>query len=241
LGTKFEYLRNFRLGFATSSFYEKIETDSTASARQKSQEGDYWDTFLNFDFNYDKRNQKYRTTDGFVSNYNIYVPLISKTNTLTNSYFYKAYGELFKNNISSISLYLKSANSISGDDIKLSERLTIPSKRLRGFESGKVGPKDGNDFIGGNYVTALNFNTSLPQIMPNAQNLDVSLFFDAANIWGVDYDSSINDGSKIRSSIGIGVDWYTVVGPLTFSFSEVISKENTDVDETFRFNIGTSF
>ncbi len=241
LGTKFEYLRNFRLGFATSSFYEKIETDSTASARQKSQEGDYWDTFLNFDFNYDKRNQKYRTTDGFVSNYNIYVPLISKTNTLTNSYFYKAYGELFKNNISSISLYLKSANSISGDDIKLSERLTIPSKRLRGFESGKVGPKDGNDFIGGNYVTALNFNASLPQIMPNAQNLDVSLFFDAANIWGVDYDSSINDGSKIRSSIGIGVDWYTVVGPLTFSFSEVISKENTDVDETFRFNIGTSF
>ena len=241
LGTNFEYLRDFKLGFATSSFYEKIETDSTASARQKSQEGDYWDTFVNFDFNYDKRNQKYRTTDGFLSNYNIYVPLISKTNTLTNTYFYKAYGELFTNNISSISLYLKSANSISGDDIKLSERLNIPSKRLRGFESGKVGPKDGNDFIGGNYVTALNFNSSLPQIMPNAQNLDVSLFFDAANIWGVDYDSSINDGSKIRSSIGIGVDWYTVVGPLTFSFSEVISKENTDVDETFRFNIGTSF
>ena len=25
--------------------------------------------------------------------------------------------------------------------------------RLRGFEKGKVGPKDGNDFIGGNYVT----------------------------------------------------------------------------------------
>ncbi len=241
LGTKFEYLRDFKLGFATSSFYEKIETDSTASARQKSQEGDYWDTFANFDFNYDKRNQKYRTTDGFVSNYNIYLPLISKTNTLTNSYLYKVYGELYSNNISSLSLYLKSANSISGDDVKLSERLTIPSRRLRGFESGKVGPKDGNDFIGGNYISALNFNTSLPQIMPNAQNLDVSLFFDAANIWGVDYDSSINNGSKIRSSIGIGVDWYTVVGPLTFSLSEVISKENTDVEETFRFNIGTSF
>ncbi len=240
-GTKFEYLRDFKLGFATSSFYEKIETDSTASTRQKSQEGDYWDTFVNFDFNYDKRNQKYRTTDGFISNYNLDLPLISKTNTLTNSYLYKVYGELYSNNTSSLSIYLKSANSISGDDVKLSERLNIPSKRLRGFESGKVGPKDGNDFVGGNYVTALNFNTSLPQIMPNAQNLDVSLFFDAANVWGVDYDSSINDGSKIRSSIGIGVDWFTVVGPLTFSLSEAISKENTDVEETFRFNIGTSF
>ena len=80
--------------------------------------------------------------------------------------------------------------------MKLSERLTIPSRRLRGFESGKVGPKDGNDFIGGNYITAINFNTSLPQIFPNLQNLDVSLFLDAANIWGVDYDSSLSDSSK---------------------------------------------
>ena len=38
---------------------------------------------------------------------------------------------------------LKISNSIKGDDIKLSERLFIPSRRLRGFERGKVGPKDG--------------------------------------------------------------------------------------------------
>ena len=31
--------------------------------------------------------------------------------------------------------------------------LNIPSSRLRGFEFGKVGPKDGNDYIGGNYIT----------------------------------------------------------------------------------------
>ena len=151
------------------------------------------------------------------------------------------YGELYENNISSFSIFLKSANSLTGDDVKLSERITIPSRRLRGFERGKVGPKDGNDFIGGNYVTALNFNTTLPQLFPNSQNLDVSLFFDAANIWGVDYDSSLSDSSKIRSSIGIGIDWFTVVGPLTFSLTEVISKDSTDIEETFRFNLGTTF
>ena len=37
------------LGLGSSSYYEKIETDTTASARQKKQEGDYWDTFLNID------------------------------------------------------------------------------------------------------------------------------------------------------------------------------------------------
>ena len=59
---------------------------------------------------------------------------------------------------------LKSANSITGEDVKLTERLGVPSRRLRGFESGKVGPKDGNDFIGGNFVTALNFSTAIPQL-----------------------------------------------------------------------------
>ena len=72
-------------------------------------------------------------------------------------------------------------------------------------------------------------------------DVDLSLFLDFANIWGVDYDSSIDDGSKIRSSIGIGIDWLTVVGPLSFSFSKAISKADSDVEETFRFNLGTSF
>ena len=241
IGTSFEYLRDFNLGLSSSSYYETIDTDSTASARQKLQEGNYWDTFVNFDFYYDRRNQKYRTTEGFISNYNLDIPVISDTNTLTNTYSYKLYSELYENNISSLSIFLKSANSLSGNDVKLSERITIPSRRLRGFESGKVGPKDGNDFIGGNYVTALNFNTTLPQLFPNSQNLDVSLFFDAANIWGVDYDSSLSDSSKIRSAIGIGIDWFTVVGPLTFSLTEVITKDDTDIEETFRFNLGTTF
>ena len=240
-GTKFEYLKDFNLGLSSSTYYENIETDSTASARQKSQEGDYLDVFTNFEFEYDTRNQKYRTTDGFISNYEIQLPLISKTNTLTNSYSYKLYGELYERNISSISFFLKSANSISGDDVKLSERITMPSRRLRGFEAGKVGPKDGKDFIGGNYISALNIKSNLPQIFPTFENIDFNVFFDAANIWGVDYDSSINDSNKIRSSVGFGVDWFTVVGPLTFSLTEVLSKDEHDIEENFRFNLGTTF
>ena len=88
--------------------------------------------------------------------------------------------------------FLKSANSLKDDDIKLSERLYIPSRRLRGFEYGKVGPKDGNDFIGGNYIATINFyHTYYLKLFEISQNIDFLFFFDAANIWGVDYDSSI--------------------------------------------------
>ena len=240
-GTKFEYLKDFNLGLSTSSFYEKIETSSTASATQQSQEGDYWDTFVRFDFDYDKRNQKFKTNDGFRSSYNLDLPIISKTNTLSNTYNYKIFSELYENNISTISLFLQSANSITGDDIKLSERLSVPSSKLKGFQAGKVGPKDGNDYIGGNYVSVLNIASTLPNILPNSQNIDFSIFFDAANIWGVDYNSSLDDASKIRSSLGMAIDWFTPIGPLTFSLTETLSKHSTDVTESFRFNIGTTF
>ena len=241
LGTNFEYLKDLNLGLSTSSYYEKIETDSTASATQQKQEGDYWDTFLKFNFDYDKRNQKFKTTDGFRSTYYLDLPVISETNTLSNTYNYKYFTELYENNVSTISLYIKSAKSLSGDDIKLSERLSVPSSKLKGFQAGKVGPKDGDDFIGGNYITALNIASTLPNIFPNSQNIDFSLFFDAANVWGIDYSSTIDDSSKIRSSIGMAVDWFTPIGPLTFSLTETLSKNTTDVTESFRFNIGTTF
>jgi outer membrane protein insertion porin family len=241
IGTAFEYLEDFNLGLSTSTFVEKIDTDSTASSRQQAQAGNYLDTFVRLNFDLDKRDQKFKTSDGYRSNYNIQIPIVSDTNTITNSYNYKVYSELFENNISSFSLFLKSATSITGDDVKLTERLSIPSYRLRGFESGKVGPKDGADFIGGNFITSINFQSTVPKIFENSQNLDAVMFFDAANVWGVDYDSTIDDGSQIRSSIGIGIDWLTIVGPLNFSLSEVISKSDSDIEESFRFNLGTTF
>ena len=241
VGTGFEYLQDLNLNLSTSTFVEKIHTDSTASARQKTQDGNYLDTFLKFNFDFDKRNQKFKTSDGFRSSYNLQLPVISDTNTLTNTYNYKVYSELIENNVSSFSLLLKSATSITGDDIKLTERLSVPSSRLRGFQRGKIGPKDGADFVGGNFVTSMNFQSTIPKFFENTQNLDAVIFFDVANVWGIDYDSSIDDGSEIRSSIGVGIDWLTVVGPLSFSLTEVITKSESDVEESFRFNLGTTF
>ena len=240
IGTNFEYLDDLRFGLSTKNSIEEISVDSNASTKQKKQEGNYFDSFIGLDFFYDKRNQKYQTTSGFFSSYGVNLPIISDTNTLTNTYSYKIFKELYENNVSTFSFLFKGASSLTGDDIKLSERLYIPGRKLRGFESGKIGPKDGSDYIGGNYVSSINATTTLPILMENVQSVDIVMFADAANIWGVDYNSSL-DNSGIRSSIGIGLDWLTPVGPLTFSFAQPISKEPSDIEETFRFNIGTSF
>jgi len=240
VGTNFEYLNDFYLGLSSSNFYEVINTNSTASAQQQSQEGNYWDSFLKFNINYDKRNQKFQTSSGYKSFYSLDLPIISDTNTIKNYYNYSYYFDFFEKNFSSISFYLQTANSLTNKDIKLSERINIPSNRLRGFESGRVGPRDGEDYIGGNYAYSINFASNIPQIFEDSQNLDFLIFADAADIRGVDYNSTI-DGEGLRSSVGIALDWMSPVGPMNFTLAYPVSKETGDKTETFRFNLGTTF
>ena len=240
IGTNFEYLNDFYIGLNTSNFYEVIKTNSTASAQQQAQEGNYWDSFIKFNLNYDKRNQKFQTSDGFKSYYSLDLPLISKTNTIKNYYNYSHYFNFFEKNFSSISIYLQSAHSLNNKNIKLSERITLPSNRLRGFERGRVGPKDGDDFVGGNYAYSLNFTSNIPQILEESQNLDFLFFADAADIWGVDYNSSL-EGNGIRSSVGLALDWMSPVGPMNFTLAYPVTKQSGDKIETFTFNLGTTF
>ena len=241
VGSGFEYYDDLYLKRGLSVSTEKLTTNSKASAYNKSQEGTYFDTFFNYTLDYDKRNQKYQTTDGYRSRFSQKIPLINKSNTLTNTYDYKTYSEWFNENITTLGFYAEATNSLNGKNVKLSDRIFLSPSKLRGFESGKVGPKDGTNFIGGNYVMAVNLATTLPQVLPTLQNIDFSLFFDAANVWGIDYSSTLSDESKIRSSVGVAIDFFTPIGPLNFSLSEVITKTKTDRTETFRFNLGTSF
>jgi outer membrane protein insertion porin family len=138
------------------------------------------------------------------------------------------------------SLYLKAINTIDGSDVRVSKRGNIPYNKLRGFEKGKVGPVDKSDYIGGNYVSTLNFSTNIPGILSSLEILDFNYFIDFANAWGVDYNSSL-DNSTIRSSTGIGLNVLTPIGPLSFSLTQPITKASSDKTETFRFNLGTTF
>jgi len=241
LGSKFEYYENVFLSPSISTYYESLKTDTSASSLLSKQKGTYFDTDINYTFDYDKRNQKFQTTDGFRSRFNQSIPIISDTSALINGYEFNYYTELLEEMIGTFSFYGKTINSITGDDVRISERLYMPTSKLRGFQRGKVGPVDNNDYIGGNYISAVNIVTTLPNVMPNWQNTDFSFFIDAGNVWGVDYSSTVDDSNKIRSSAGIALDWFTPVGPLSFSYAGVLSKGKNDKTESFRFNLGTTF
>ncbi len=239
IGTGFEQYDDlfFKPFFSTN--YETLETNSAASSNLKKQEGSYFTSIFGYTFDLDKRNQRFQTTDGLRSKFVQHLPLVSESNTLLNGYQFDTY-HTFSDVTTSVGLYLRSVVGLS-DDVRISERLSLPRKRLRGFEAGRIGPIDANDYIGGNYAASVNFQTNLPMILPSLQNIDFNYFIDAGNVWGVDYSNSIDDSNQIRSSTGVGVEWFTPIGPFTFTLAQPISKKNTDKTESFQFNLGTTF
>ena len=238
-GTSFEQYKNVYFRPEISTFYESLTTSSKASKNKKKQEGDYFDTVFSYSLSLNKLNQNFQPTDGFKSTFFQSLPLYADDKSITNSYEFLKYKKLGNDTVLSFSLLAEAVNSIE-DDVRISKRIFIPSTKLRGFVAGKVGPKEGADYIGGNYGTAINVAATLPNFLADLQNVDFSIFLDTANIFGVDYDSSL-DSNKIRSSTGLAIDWFTPIGPLSFSFATPITKADTDQSENFRFRIGTTF
>ena len=241
LGTSFQQFENLYFTPEIDFSFEKLETSSTASTSLKKQHGDYFDTYFKYSLVYDLRNNRYRATEGYQNIFYQELPMISDNNELVNSFESSRY-QKFYSMVTKIGFYSKTVNSISSNnDVRISKRLFMPSSKLRGFEVGKIGPIENNDYIGGNYITSVNLNATLPQLLPSFQNIDFSFFVDAGNVWGVDYDKSNDAFDKIRSSTGVAMDVSTPVGPLNFSLSQPITKSSTDKTETFRFNLGTTF
>jgi len=242
LGTKFEQFQNVFLSPELDFLIEDLETSDKASAVLKKQEGSYTDLYFNYSINQDLRDKRFRTESGYVTIFSQELPVVSDNAEFANAFEITNYKKLSSTSdmVGKISFFGKTITGLN-DDVRISKRLNVPSYRLRGFERGKVGPVENNDYIGGNHITSLNLSATLPNIVQGLDNLDVGIFVDAANVWGVDYDSSIDDKSKLRSSTGVALNLMTPIGPLSFSFANALTKASTDKTETFRFNLGTQF
>ena len=242
LGTGFEQFSNLYLFPEISISYEELTTTANASANYKKQEGTYFDTLLNYSISYDNRNSSFKPSSGLLSTFIQEIPLMSDGAAIINGYQVTGYKEIMDDTVLSVGLFTRSITSLkSNTDVRVSKRMFLPQNKLRGFKSGKVGPKDGNDYVGGNFMGSLNAALNLPFLFPTLDKVDFSLFFDVANVWHVDYSKTVDQGNTVRSSTGVALDIITPMGPLSFSLTYPITKDDNDVTESFRFNLGTTF
>ena len=241
VGTSFEQYRNVKVNLGLGASYDDLKTDNTASASLKKQSGTFSEIAADYGFSYDKRNRVFMPTSGSIVSFNQEVPIYADKSFIGNVFSASTYKSFSENVVGSSKVFLSAINGLGDDDVRLSKRKNLSSKRLRGFERNKVGPVDGNDHIGGNYSAAVNFETNLPNLLPESTNTDIGLFLDFGNVWGVDYDSTIDESNKIRSSTGVSASWSSPIGPMTFVLSQNLSKAKSDVTESFTFNLGTTF
>ena len=202
-------------------------------------EGNFFNADLGYSLIKDDRNQKFRPTRGKKISFQQSIPIIQDSSSILNGLDISAYHDFSEDLIGSVKLHSRAINGLD-DDVRLTERLYLPRSRLRGFNTFKTGPKDGDDYIGGNYTTTLNFEAQLPNLLPESYRTDFSLFFDTANVWGVDY-TSLDDTNEIRSSIGVSANVFTTIGPLSLTIAEAITQSTKDETERFNFRLGTSF
>ena len=240
LGTNFEQYEDVYIAPELSTAIEKIEVDEAASKQIKSMEGNFFNADLGYAVIFDKRNQSFRPTQGHRIIFRQSLPIIQDSSSIMNGININKYHDFSEDVIGSFKMHAKAINGVD-DDVRLTNRLYIPQSLLRGFTPFKVGPKDGDDYIGGNYVAGVSAEAQLPNLLPEAYKTDFSFFLDTGNIWGVDYSDDIGESSSIRAAIGISANIFTTIGPLSFTVAQDLAKAEQDETESFNFRLGTSF
>jgi len=239
--TSFEQFKDIYLNLGIEASYDDLRTQNSASSSLKKQSGEFSEIAGIYGFRSDNRNRAFMPTSGYITNFEQKFPIYADKQALTNTFSVSNYKQLSENMIGASKIYVSSINGLGGDDVRLNERRGLSSNRLRGFERGKIGPLDGSDHVGGNYSAALNFEANFPNLLPDSTRTEIGTFLDFGNVWGVDYDDTINESNEIRSSAGVAMSWSSPIGPMSFILSKDIKKADTDKTQGFTFNLGTTF
>ena len=124
-------------------------------------------------------------------------------------------------------------------------------RSIRVFQYGQIGPREGNEPLGGENYAVGRFEANFPLGLPKELGFYGGLFAEAGSLWGLLYDTtkvSLDTNnlksidSKIRSSIGFTLYWSTPIGPLQFNWAKPQQYETgIDKTENFSFNIASQF
>jgi len=114
------------------------------------------------------------------------------------------------------------------------------SSTVRGFSSRSLGPKDSlppNDPIGGNRRVLANMELlfPLPGTSRDNKSMRLSLFADGGMVYG---PGERVDLGQLRYSSGLAFNWFSPVGPLSFSYAIPLNDKPGDRTESFQFTLG---
>ena len=239
---RFPLAPSISYGFSYELFTTKVKADVDASSYEKLLAGTDTVSSMTNSITNDRRNSPFKPSSGSLLRFNSTVAGLGGTSYyIKNNFDYSKYRRLSKRFTGAFKLEAGHLNGYNDKYAPISSNYKLGGKNLRGFKSGRVGPKSGNSYYGGQYyyLTSLETNLDLP-----IDEFDITsvFFIDAGSVWGLDDRyGAINDDHEIRSSAGINFLWDSAIGPINLVYAKSISKESTDSLDSFYFDIGYNF
>ncbi|MBA4798015.1 MAG: outer membrane protein assembly factor BamA [Rhizobiales bacterium] len=132
-----------------------------------------------------------------------------------------------------------------GDNLNVFDQFKIGGKEVRGFDNSGIGPRMGDDSIGGTtYFTASAEATFPLPLVPQDLGFRGAVFADAGTLFGSDLLSDAGaEGTdmSIRASVGAGLVWNSPFGALRVDYAVPVAKEDFDDTQEFRFSMANQF
>ncbi|SCX34890.1 outer membrane protein assembly factor BamA [Agrobacterium rosae] len=134
----------------------------------------------------------------------------------------------------------------TGDNLLVFDQFKIGGRVIRGFENDGIGPRIGDDAIGGTTYFAASAEVTAPMPgVPEDFGLRLAGFVDAGTLYGnkvrTAAGENVQDDSSIRASAGIGLMWASPFGPLRVDYAVPFMKEDYDEVQNFRFGMSNTF
>jgi outer membrane protein insertion porin family len=123
--------------------------------------------------------------------------------------------------------------------LKTINTFSLGGLNFKGFDYRGIGKFDENIYLGGNNLITSTFGYGGDFIFDERDNINYKIFYSTGSIWDSDYSS--NDDFNLRSSIGISLDIFTPVAPISLSYAVPVEYNSSDKIRRFNFILGTSF
>ena len=111
------------------------------------------------------------------------------------------------------------------------------TRSVRGFRDNTLGPREGNQPLGGAVKTVGSVEMYFPTLI-NSPAARVSAFIDFGNVYRNADDFNID---TMRYSAGVALLWRAPVGPISISYAFPIHQEPGDEPERLQFTFGGAF
>ena len=243
LDTSFKYefsnftYHAFGLGYSLKE-YQVTDVLSASSTIMNSQ-GENVSFNISNDFTRNTLNSYIKPSKGSTISFSNFIETPSSSNNgfIKNIISGKRYYSVNKN-ILSVQAKAGNISSLNDSEILSDNKFALGGRWLRGFDSFGVGPRDSRtSYIGGNNILALKLDYSKPITLNDQNPIYLNLFNDYGNVWG--NKNSVNfSNNDFRISYGFGINYYSAIGPIGFSWGFPLVDKDYDIKRMFLFSIG---